>query len=454
MFIILTDKVSHRLKYALEEIFVHRLKKTYILTDDISQFQDNSSNVKIQYTSIYQSDLGGYWIQNNGFLYETEIHLEFKPAFVTYTIEKNDAFTDYINFILNKFPSNQFTDAFFTTKHSAYFPCNGFMPFDIFSLVFWKLSRYEEYQNYKGDKLGRFIYSQSLDAKNGIEPIPYIDIAIIYFANLLNIDLREIWRLKHSPTVDIDIAYKFLGRNIIRTIFSTLKYPKFLKSRIKTFFTRNDPYSWNNTVAQKFKFVENLHVFWLCSEKTNTFNKQVKLDYKNLLKDIKTSNQNFSVGLHPSANTGFTEWEKEKNWLENITGQKIYSSRQHFLILNLPETYQSLISLELREDWSMGYSDNIGFRAATSFSFRWFDLKKDIPTPFLINPFCFMDVTLKNYLKFTSEQSLKSINNLYDWISICGGVFCYILHNESLSSDSEWKDWQNLFENTINRGQN
>jgi hypothetical protein len=65
-----------------------------------------------------------------------------------------------------------------------------------------------------------------------------------------------------------------------------------------------------------------------------------------------------------------------------------------------------------------------------------------------------MDVTLKNYLKFNSEQSLISVNNMYDWISICGGVFCYILHNESLSSDAEWKDLQNLFENTINRGQN
>jgi hypothetical protein len=100
----------------------------------------------------------------------------------------------------------------------------------------------------------------------------------------------------------------------------------------------------------------------------------------------------------------------------------------------------------------MGYSDNIGFRAATSYPFRWFDLKNNVPTPFLIHPFCFMDVTLKNYLKFNNEQSLKSVDKLYDWISICGGVFCYIFHNESLSSDAEWKDWQNLFENTINRG--
>ncbi len=451
MFIILTDKVSQRLKYALEEIFVHRLKKPYILTEDKTTFGSHANHIKIQYTSVFLEELGGFWIENKGFLEQEYIDYNFKPELVRYQIVKNQILLNHVGFISRKFPDNPILKTLFIEKYPAYFPNKGMLTFDIFSMFFWNLSRYEEYQNYIPDKHGRFTYSQSLDSKNGIHSVPYLDLALIYFASLLNIDLCSLWHIENKPTVDIDIAYKYLGRGLFRTLFSAIKHPRFLQKRIKVFLTRDDPYAWNNTISKKLNPSKSIRIFWLCSSKTNYYNKQVSLDYKRFIIDIKNSSNNFTIGLHPSANTSKSKWTAEKIWLQKITNQDIHSSRQHFLLLTLPETYNDLISIGIKEDWSMGYSDDIGFRAATSYSFRWFDLKNNTSTPFVIHPFCFMDVTLKNYLQLKSDEALAEINKLYDWISLCGGMFCYILHNESLSSDSEWNSWQPIFEQIINR---
>lgn len=451
MFIILTDKVSQRLKYALEEIFVHRLKKPYILTEDKTKFESHADHIKIQYTSAFLAELGGFWIENMGFLEQEYIDYDFKPELVRYQIVKNQILLDHVDFISRKFPDNPILKTLFTEKYAAYFPNKGILTFDIFSMFFWNLSRYEEYQKYDADKFGRFTYSQSLDFKNEIYSVPYLDLALIYFASLLNLDLRSLWNIENKPTVDIDIAYKYLGRGFFRTFFAAIRHPKFFQKRIKVFLTKEDPYAWNNTISKKLNPSKNTQIFWLCSSKTNYYNKQVSLDYKNLLLDINNSSNNFTIGLHPSANTSKASWQVEKNWLEKISNRTISSSRQHFLLLSLPETYYDLISIGIQEDWSMGYSDNVGFRAATSHAFRWYDLKNNTSTPFVIHPFCFMDVTLKNYLQLKSDEALAEINKLYHWISLCGGMFCYILHNESLSSDSEWNSWQPIFEQIIHR---
>ena len=67
--------------------------------------------------------------------------------------------------------------------------------------------------------------------------------------------------------------------------------------------------------------------------------------------------------------------KKEKMRLENIINTPVTFSRQHFLRLSIPETYQNLIDLDIEEDYTMGYAKYAGFRASTCTPFYFFDLR-------------------------------------------------------------------------------
>ena len=61
------------------------------------------------------------------------------------------------------------------------------------------------------------------------------------------------------------------------------------------------------------------------------------------------------IGIHPSfaSNTSFNKLEKEVGRLSKIINREIWRSRQHFLKVNLPETYRNLIELDITDDFTM-----------------------------------------------------------------------------------------------------
>ncbi|NJN34523.1 MAG: hypothetical protein HC817_09980 [Saprospiraceae bacterium] len=80
--------------------------------------------------------------------------------------------------------------------------------------------------------------------------------------------------------------------------------------------------------------------------------------------------------------------------------------------LNLPETYRTLLENGIEADFSMGYADDIGFRAGIATSFFWFDLGRNEPTALKIFPFAVMDVTLKEYLKLSPDEAIETVRSI------------------------------------------
>ena len=79
--------------------------------------------------------------------------------------------------------------------------------------------------------------------------------------------------------------------------------------------------------------------------------------------------------------------KKEKLRLEYIINRPVICSRQHYLRLSLPDTYQNLLDIDLKEDYTMGYEKSAGFRASTCTPFYFYDLDFEILTPLKIFPF-------------------------------------------------------------------
>ena len=137
--------------------------------------------------------------------------------------------------------------------------------------------------------------------------------------------------------------------------------------------------------------------------------------------------------------------------MEDIVNFPVTKTRQHYLRIELPETYQYLVDLEFKEDYTMGYAQHYGFRAGTCTPFYFYDLDFEIQTPLKIMPFAVMDGTLKDYLNLSTKRSFDVIYKLADEVKKVNGTFITVFHNESVSGYGRWKGWSEKFEEMIKR---
>ena len=167
-----------------------------------------------------------------------------------------------------------------------------------------------------------------------------------------------------------------------------------------------------------------------------------------LIKDISLKAE---TGIHPSfsSNTNPKKVKTEKERLEKIKNTTVTKSRQHFLMLRFPDTYRNLIASGITDDYSMGFADEIGFRAGICTPFKFYDLEKDQETRLTIHPFTVMDGTLKSYLKLSPVQAIEKVKNIINEVKNVNGEFISIWHNETLSDWREWKGWRMVYEELI-----
>jgi len=158
------------------------------------------------------------------------------------------------------------------------------------------------------------------------------------------------------------------------------------------------------------------------------------------------------LGVHPSwkSNKSPDGFGPEKELLESLYELRIRISRQHYLMINLPETYTRLEKSGIMEDYSMGYSTHAGFRAGTCTQFRFYDLTSDRETEVQIMPFQIMDRTLKDYMKLSPAEAVDKIREAIEEVRSVKGKFVTIWHNEAFSDFGEWKGWLDVYDEMFN----
>ncbi|MDR3272335.1 MAG: polysaccharide deacetylase family protein [Flavobacteriaceae bacterium] len=332
---------------------------------------------------------------------------------------------------------------------------------DPFALCFYLLVCYEEYLPFAKDTYGRFSY-QAFSLKEKVKLTePLIDnFAFSLFEQLKNkfpsLKKRE-RKFQFINTIDIDHAWLYKNKLFWKNAGSLAK--KIMKFQWKSAVFQmkviinqeDDPY-FIYPYIQSLPFSS---IFFI------SFGKKGKLDtnhcpnnkkYRNLIKNIQNTSK-FKLGLHPSYRSNFDVkiLQEEKSNLENLMEEKIFRSRQHFIMVNLPKTYKNLLYLDIKEDFSMGFQDFAGFRAGTCTPFYWFDLEENKISDLKVYPFCMMDVTLKNYMQLSEKEAEKTVSALIDSVKKVNGTFISIFHNDSLSDFGEWNGWKSLYENLITK---
>ncbi len=450
MFAVFIDQVSPRIQYILEEFLGRRLQKSLKIFSDPLAFGADDSKIKLQYAPEKRHDVPGFWIYRDAFILESAVNPYFDPKQTHFHLSEKSK-THLRNKLSPYNISQKETkriEGLLSSPLPALFPKESPLGFDFFSFAFYYLSRYEEYQSFQADSFGRFPFKESLDSQRKIDAVPLVDIAFFYLLSALDLE-NLLPPMVIKPSIDIDIAFQYKGRSWRRSILSALYFPKTIIERLRVFSGLiEDPFDPRIHVLS---FIKNLKkpaaVFWLVSKETKGVNRQVNRSYMPFQQAITDLNSISEIGIHPSYRKHPSRaWNAEKKWLESLVKKPIIHSRQHFLGLKFPETYQTLLSLGIRHDWSMGYAEKIGFRAGTAFDFNWFDLSKNETTELVIHPFCIMDVTAKNYMRLRPSEAVNAALYLQEMLFLFGGSFTFIVHNESLSNHAGWENWRHVFE--------
>lgn len=431
--ILIDSPITNRHRYVFDFLFNENLGLSYTVSSDISEFKQTNDSLKVNYSRKQHDIINCLEIFNQGLLEEDQIYKDFQP--------------DAIN-------SGKET-LLFPTPPDSTFDIN----FDVFSACFYLLSRYEEYQNFEPDKHNRFCSSSSLAKKFDFIKYPLIDSWIELIRMRINsISDLNIEKAKYTfqPTYDVDIAWAFKHKGILRKISLLVRLLKSKNKKLNEdiigslFKNKKDPY-------QVFDDLENLHktysianaIFFFAVGKWSSFDKNTSisnLEFQSLIQGI---NKKYELGIHPSyrSNTHVDILKSELNKLEETVRESITKSRQHFLKLSFPETYQNLIQIGIQEDYTLGYPECIGFRASCSRSFLWYDLSKEKTSTLRLFPFQVMDVSLFNYMNLSPEEALNETAEIINYLHSFGGTFRTIWHNSSFYTEEGWTvEKQNMYE--------
>ncbi len=423
MLLVYTHRITPRLRYVFKHICTRILGLEVIFTTKIEDFIAHHS-LKISYTKQPLSN--EFFIKSSDILFEQGLS----------DIDIHVQLWDDIK---------------------CFFPAGdkSAIPFDIFSAAFYLLSRYEEYLPHVKDAYGRFPASESLAYKHQFLKQPVIDIWAYKFKEALKQQYPEFSFPKKTycikPLIDVPTAYWFKSKGFLRTVGGAIK--DVLQFKFKSVYNRgavlfglkHDPYDTFKYIINKQKQYRFKFLFFFLVGNLSTYDKGIDPNSKTFISLIKHVADYSKVGLKVSyfAIENLDILKKEKQRIEDILNSSLSMSRQSYSKVNIPESYRNLIELEIFNDYTMGYTNYIGFRAGTCTPFFFYDLDYETQTPLKVHTYHVMDYTLLNYKSLLDKK--KTLVEVINQVKAVNGEFVPVFHNYTFSGIARWKGFKELF---------
>ena len=331
------------------------------------------------------------------------------------------------------------------------------LPFDIFSAAFYLVSRYEEYLPFEPDSHGRFKAEETLAYKNRFLELPVVDYYALFLRKIIQ---QKYPTLKLKPrqfefvaTYDIDSAYAHKNKGFVRNLGSIiLSLSKGNFDSVKTLLQvvlglKPDPFDTYDLLYQLHRQYLLKPIYFFLVGDYDAYDKNISIhisEFKTLIKSIADEAE---VGIHPSyaSNKKTEKLSAEIKRLSNVLNRDIAKSRQHFLKLSFPETYEQLIANDITHDYTMGFSSQPGFRASYSKPFYFYNVETEMKTTLKIHPFVFMDATFQYYHRISPKQSLAIILPIIEQLKKVNGTCVSLSHNASFFDQKDWEGWTEAY---------
>lgn len=337
---------------------------------------------------------------------------------------------------------------------------NGYeIGIDIFGSAFFMLSRYEEIVKPDRDLHDRFPIKASLAFQEGFLCRPIVD----EYVEVLWGVMLQLWpglqrREQHYQLVlthDVDRPFGVKGQpwwSIARRLGGDLVRRKnpcmaaqrvcalLLPGRIGERLDPNNTFDWIMDNSEK-KGAQS--EFYFMAGKTSSYDSNYDLRdsrIQHLLRRI--HDRGHIIGLHPSYGTLghpdllLTEANTLRQILEKASiPQEVRSGRQHYLRWQADRSWADWEVAGLKEDSSVGFAEQVGFRAGTCRRYQAWSWAEDKPLNVTERPLIAMEGSLlsKKYMNLDEEEGAILLNQLTTTIKKMKGEFVVLWHNDSLT---------------------
>jgi len=397
MIFVYTDKDTPRLQFVLRHIFVRTLRGQYLTTENREEYL-NSSEPGICYSAEYIGR--GVWIER----------------------KKEDPLM----------------------------------------WVFSLLAREEELLG-PFDMHGRYIPEASCLSKDGLLERPVVD----EYAMRLRMQILSEYpgylglpgrTAKIVLTHDIDHPFLYRNKGILLTTYGVIRdvlkgNTSTLKDRLYTLLhLREDPYFCFDDLSSLYKGGNLKPKFFIHVGPYGRYDRKYlypSFRYRQFLRELA---KRYEMGLHPSYASQSKPGQimAEKKRLERwIASKLITESRQHYLCFRIPQTPRALLASGITQDYSLGYSTRLGFRAGTCIPFPYYDLEQEKETALILHPLVAMDVTLQRDFHLSPQRAEEKIKDLWQKTKEVGGDFTLLFHNSSLTESGDWKGWSKMYARVV-----
>lgn len=319
--------------------------------------------------------------------------------------------------------------------------------FDILSLSFYLISCNEEYEILNRDDKDRFLADYSFRKEKITEPYFDINSELLFRAlKYINTDIHmpkkkfEIFLTHDVDSVNSQNLYVFL-HNVKELVFNRNK--KISRKFIDTIndLTTNTHNQIDNYVDIEKKYNAKSEYYFICGQKHRLGKRYELSEISSQISKLKQSS-NFIIGIH----TNYFSYNDEKRIneeikeIENYTGTKVKSCRNHYLRFSIPTSWHVLKNVGINCDSTLGYSDKNGFRAATVQSFLPYDINKNEIIDIYEVPLGIMDgIIMVENISF-DEKWLK-IKYILDQCIKYNGTISILWHDYVIAKE----DWKNMY---------
>lgn len=431
MILIYSDRYSSRLRYSLDLVIRTMMGLSYELTHDPESFR-NATGPRLAYASDPSGFEGSIVIRAVNLLFEKGLQ------------DQNISIGQHLDL----------KTIFRTSKRYA-------LPYDIFAAVFYMVSRYEEYLPHRSDEQDRYLHTESLAWREGLLETAIVDRWVEQLRNLI----EQFWPslsikkpvYSFLPTLDIDQLYAYRQKSWLRIaggLSSELHRGRWqsFRNRIRVLSgIEKDPfdtYTWLNEQHAAYGLNP---IYFILMGDYGLLDKAHNPRNEHYREHIRTLADRSPIGLHPSVRSTqeYSLIDREKQLLEEILNRPVVYSRQHYLKLRLPQTYQQLVKRDFIADFSMGYAAVPGFRSGTATPHFFYDLDHESPIRLKIYPTILMDVSLRVYQNLDGEQAKERIEKLVQECKSVGGTFVSLWHNSSFSAPDGWDGWKEVYKHLL-----
>jgi hypothetical protein len=427
MILVYSHKITPRLTYIFRQIFIRVLELPVDFTSTIEKFVSHSGP-KLSYT---HQPLGNeFFIASHDLLFQKgiqEISIE-----VTHW---------------SKIP------AFFKLGKTSQ------LPFDIFAASFYLVSRYEEFLPQVKNKLGAFVSHQSLASKNNFLQIPVVDLWAVRLRDKLHEFFPELphvsWKKPiFQPIISVVNPYQYEKKSLLLKLTDTLSalwqldFFSIIEQSSVLLGLGKDPHNNFEELESLFKETGNEPLYFFLFSKNTFYDRGVSIhnfSFRELIKNTADLNQ-VSLFASYAAQQESKSLNYECQQLKKLIIKKIDSIRFNYGLLTASLGYYNLLEQEIQKDYSMGYTDEVGYRASTAVPFYFYDLNNELQTPLKIYPVVADEVGLR---KFSNKKAFKKLMELYENLPTSSSYHGVSFSNAILHAGEIKNSWRDQFINYL-----